>query len=447
MDANDKINVLVVTTNFNSDSYMDLAKLSLYSIFRSLESLPYRSTVLLIDSASTDGSFEKLLVFGRELAEKKRIGFLYERLTKDLGNSYALMIGFNRARKIGARCVLVVDNDFVLLDPYLIHLMISVLSLNTRDAKICSVGSFFIEADRSTLSTLLSGSPRSLEEIEHAYDSLMRAVKEGLPLRDSYLIMNLAYVDMLGRIVQAPSRLPYRVYLKLVERPAGVRLFITVYNPSTCTLYSVQCAPFNPYLYIIGDDALMGVEHTKRGLYNVVLTKVSGIHFALTSSKASPKRIYLETRNGILISSPLGAGRLLLFYVITGLYLLMYIAASLLSLRDLWKTTRRDKFIDPVQLGSGRSTLLRYRIAGFVHGLLRYRLFSKRKKSWFDTYTGVYENRFSLLTLLIRPEDWSRGGLGLTDLVKYILSPQRMTDIHRDVLLVARRVRKRRVVD
>jgi glycosyltransferase involved in cell wall biosynthesis len=67
----------VVTTNYNSKPYLPIARLSLYSVFKAVLEINKQNEykILLVDSASTDGSFEELRELGEELSRETSIAF------------------------------------------------------------------------------------------------------------------------------------------------------------------------------------------------------------------------------------------------------------------------------------------------------------------------------------------------------------------------------------
>jgi glycosyltransferase involved in cell wall biosynthesis len=106
----------VITTNYNSKPYLPIAELSLYSVFKAIIEINKQNEyrILLVDSASTDGSFEELCELGEKLSMETKISFETIQLRKDLGNSFAYAYGFLYSRNEGADYIVYMDNDFII---------------------------------------------------------------------------------------------------------------------------------------------------------------------------------------------------------------------------------------------------------------------------------------------------------------------------------------------
>lgn len=430
-----------VTTNYNSSSYMPVAVLSLYSIFKAAEKLAHPARILLVDSASTDGSFEKLRDLGVEMSKRTGIEFTYIRLSRDLGNSFALAYGFLHAKKEQAKYVVTVDNDFVVIDFDAVARV-----LNTMDAllksgfKVYSVAGFHLELSREYLSEKYRVESLAPDSLEYLHSNLSELATR---LRSTPVVSNICYVDVLGRPFPTPQLVPLGVYKKLLDALSiHHKVFITAYVASTFAVCNASCAPIIPYLYIYGDDQLTGMEHARRGYLNLVVPCVVGIHFSTSRAKIGPRKAYFTARNYMLVNSIERRSVRLLHHLVGFFHYAL--VSPLLNLASIKNPLKRAhvKLIDDNLFGSNvKDTLvIKSGILGSIHGFMYDRKFRSIVEAWFNRYSISKAGDDLLRYTLMNLERWSEGGMLVKDALLLIYPGPRAIKTHKEVRILIRRL-------
>ncbi len=374
--------IYVVTSNFNSKPYLSIAKLSLYSIFKAIEEIDKQNeySVLLVDSASSDGSFEELSGLGEKLSMETNIPFEAIRLEKDLGNSFAYAYGFLYSRNKGADYVIYMDNDFIITNPEtLLRMQKLAEKLSRAGIKYYAVAPMFILDNRERGLRIASSKidPRS------AVESMKADIE--INISGKILETNIACIDILGRTIT-----PFDCNLSEFKDNAGIRreFIISPFVPSTFSLHPSQVAPLFPLLYIWGDDIVTAIHHVLRGYYSFVVPEVLGIHYIeSTRKRSSPRKAYYSLRNLALNCFSTG-GNKYLFYTVTSIYVLFIWAP--LSLFELKKYIKMKYY---ALGGYAPSSVTKYAVAGLIHGLIIRGKVEKSIDRWFRKYLGETPRR------------------------------------------------------
>jgi len=367
--------IYVVTTNHNSKPYLPIARLSLYSVFKAVLEINKQNEykILLVDSASTDGSFEELRELGEELSRETSIAFEAIQLRKDLGNSFAYAYGFLYSRSNGADYIIYMDNDFIITNPEtLLRMQKLAEKLSRAGIRYYAVAPMFILDNRE----------RGLKIARSNIDprSALKSMKTDIEVNASrkILVTNIAYVDILGRITR-----PFDCNLLECKDNAeiGREFTISPFVPSTFSLHPSQVAPLFPLLYIWGDDQITAIHHALRGYYSFVIPGVLGIHYIESTGKtSSPRRAYYSLRNLVLSYFSTG-GNKYLFYTVTSAYELFIWAP--LSLVELKKYIKMKYY---ALGGYAPSSVTKHAVAGFIHGLLLRKKVEMSIDKWFRKY-------------------------------------------------------------
>jgi len=367
----------VITTNYNSKPYLPIARLSLYSVFKAVSEINRQNEykILLVDSASTDGSFEELRELGEKLSMETGIVFEAIKLKKDLGNSFAYAYGFLHSRGKGADYIIYMDNDFVITNPKtLLRMQELAEKLSRANIKYYAVAPMFILDDRERGLKIASSNidPRS------AIESMQTDIE--INASGKILVTNIAYIDILGRIIH-----PFDCNLLECKNNAeiGREFVISPFVPSTFSLHSSQVAPIFPLLYIWGDDQITAINHALRGYYSFVVPGILGIHYIeSTRKRSSPRKAYYSHRNLVLSSFLTGRNKYL-FYTVTSVYEAFIWAP--LSLVELKKYIKMKYY---ALGGYAPSSITKYAVAGFIHGLLIRKKVERSIDKWFRKYLG-----------------------------------------------------------
>ena len=375
--------ISIITSNYNSYSYLPLAKLSLYSIFRAIRFIKgeERYKIILVDSASTDGSFEELSKLGRELSDKTSIKFEAIRLSKDLGNSFAYAYGFLHSRKEGVNYIIYMDNDFIIINPCVLEEMENLANnLAKLNKKFYAIVPMFIHDDRY----------RGLKiarryEFEDSLKIMYHDIKTNC---QKILETNVEYLDLLGRVVHLFDSTICQIKDLLClfeEGNISKKFLISPLAASTFSMHPSYVAPLFPYLYIWGDDHITAIQHTLRGLFSYVIPRIVGIHYGefmskYSSPKRSPKKAYYSRRNYVLSNFGYSSSKYL-FYTTRLIYeLFIWIPFTVFGIKKLIKS----KYY--VLGGYTPPNVAKYTVLGFMHGLLLNRRIAGMIEKWFSKY-------------------------------------------------------------
>jgi GT2 family glycosyltransferase len=367
----------VITTNYNSKPYLPIAKLSLYSVFKAVMEInkqdEYR--ILLVDSSSTDGSFEELCELGEKLSMETKIPFETIQLRKDLGNSFAYAYGFLYSRNKGADYIIYMDNDFIITNPKtLLEMQKLAEKLSRANIKYYAVASMFVLDNRERGLRIA----RSNIDPRSAVESMQTDIE--INPSGKILATNIAYVDILGRIIH-----PFDCNLLECKNNAEIKkeFILSSFVPSTFSLHPSQVAPIFPLLYIWGDDQITAINHTLRGYYSFIVPGVLGIHYIeSTRKRSSPRKAYYSLRNLVLSNFLIGRNKYL-FYTVTSLYKLFIWAP--LSLVELKKYIKMKYY---ALGGYAPPSVTMHAVAGFIHGLLIRKKVERSIDKWFRKYLG-----------------------------------------------------------
>ncbi len=374
----------VVTSNFNSKPYLSIAKLSLYSIFNAIEEINMQRNykILLIDSASTDGSFEELLELGKKLSIETKISFEAIRLDKDLGNSFAYFYGFLYSRSRGADYVIYMDNDLVVTYPEtLLKMQELAEKLSRANIKYYAVAPMIIWDNRERGARIAGKNidPRII--IQYIRKDVETSMGKKI------LETNTVYIDILGRVINPLNGplLECRDIISPSHEKTKKPFIISPFAASTFSLHPSRVAPLFPFLYIWGDDLLTAGYHAYKGYYSYIIPDIIGVHYTISPKKrTSPKELYYSNRNNVFINFASGRNKHL-FYVVASLYkLLLWTPQSLIGLRRYVLHFLKEKYY--IIGGYAPFNATKYAVTGFIHGLLSYNKVSKLLDEWFKKY-------------------------------------------------------------
>ncbi|MEM1596021.1 MAG: hypothetical protein QXS24_02585 [Desulfurococcaceae archaeon] len=417
-----KVKVSIVTQNFNSNNYLPISMLSLYSAFKTLAKLSdfIDGRVLLIDNASFDGSYEKLSQLGSRLSKEMSINFESRRFGKDLGNSFAITYGFLLEKKRGAKYILNIDNDFIILYPNIVKEMIDTAEkFNSLKIKYHAITTMYIIGNRDVL--LKNPSFKHAQDL----DEIMNFVREEAE-RSKLLAPNINYVNVLNQsftILPVMSREEFNnIILKKENLP---EFLLSSHVPASFTLYNPNSAPMYPYFYITGDDISCGLENAKRGYFSVVLTKTGGIHYVTTQQKANNVRLYYGFRNIILYNS-LKGHRKALHEFLWFIYSAPYSIINALNIKQLIKRrlVKNEPLINPSTSVKSNPRVAKYAVLGVLHGIMEDHYFRKKTEQWFDKFIPRADIDY-LDYLRLDYSTWSGGSFSLKDLLLYLIMPDK----------------------
>ncbi|MEM1773222.1 MAG: hypothetical protein QXQ71_05320 [Desulfurococcaceae archaeon] len=394
--------------------------------------------IILIDNASSDNSYDKLCRLGTELSHEKNIDFECIKLEKDLGNSFAISYGFILERKRGTKYIINMDNDFIILNPYVLEEMIKLAQLFERvGVKYHAVSSFHIVASRDRF--LRSFNSMDKTNCEAIFKHLSNNI-----LDYKVLGLNITYVDMLNRPIRIFPVIDQEEFYSIVKEVVSLpRFFISAFVPATFTLYSTHSAPPPPFFYILEDDISSGLEHSKRGYISAVLPIVGGIHFVESSQKSNKVRFNIGFRKYLLANPSAKSKRILLKNISTA-YSLIYSTLDIVNLKKPLKQrfsplhrTLSKTFHDDKQ-GFKES---RYAILGTLHAILRERAFRRKIDEWMGKYIPDTGNDL-LRYLRLNFTSWSNGSFSLEKLIKYILLPDKFISREASSKILINRLRR-----
>ncbi|MEM4436867.1 MAG: glycosyltransferase family A protein [Thermosphaera sp.] len=435
-----KTSLTIITQNFNSGSYLQLPMLSLYSSFETLVMLKnlVNGRIILIDNASSDNSYDKLCRLGTELSHEKNIDFECIKLEKDLGNSFAISYGFVLERKRGTKYIINMDNDFIILNPYVLEEMIKLAqSFEQIGVKYHAVSSFHIVANRDRfLKSFISMDKTNCETI---FKQLRNNILDW-----KVLGLNITYVDMLNRPIPLFPVIDQEEFYSIVKEVGSLpRFFISAFVPATFTLYNTHSAPLPPFFYILGDDISSGLEHSKRGYISAVLPIVGGIHFVASSQKSNKVRFYFGFRNYLLENPSVKSKRILLKHIDLA-YSLIY---SILDIVNLKKPLKRRfsplyrTLSKTFHEGKYEFKESKYAILGTLHAVLRERAFRRKIEEWVGKYIPDTGNDL-LEYLRLDFTNWSNGSFSLRKFTKYILLPDKFISREASSRILKKRLRR-----
>lgn len=451
--------VAIVTSNFNSLKYIMLSKLSLYSLFRALtEGLTNEVSdchIVLIDSASTDGSYEELRDLGIKLSKETSIPFICKRLDKDLGNSFAYAYGWLFSRKkLNTEYVILADNDFVVLYPKVLkELVLIAKDLFTAKIKYYSIAPLYLLGYREFLnhSVKLTASPHDLDELEQSY---LRIINDVTYNSFFYFVKETTYIDDLGRAFGLPEFLRLYDFYKWLEvyvKNNTKRLLINAYNASSFALYRADLKPLFPYMYIGGDDIISSLEYSKRGYYNIRLLKFLGVHYV--SQQGRSRRLYFTIRNDSLLNTSAGATRSL-YYVIKALRtLVITIPAYLIPLKNMFRNAKlsRQESLYGHQILHTHSfridtEAIKYSMLGLAHGILYYKHFKDLSRKWFNELENLHDKNL-LDSFRLSFSTWATSSKPFNMIKEiisyYILGPGNILNNKKSIELFLNRIRVR----
>lgn len=434
-----KIKLSIITQNFNSNSYLPISMLSLYSAFRTLAQLSdfIDGRVVLIDNASSDGSYEKLSQLGTKLSKELSINFESIKLDKDLGNSFAITYGFLLEKKRGAKYILNIDNDFIILYPNTVGEMVNIAEeFNLLRVKYHAITTMHLIGNREILLKNLRFSG------EQDLDKTMNLVYKDAESSD-LLAPNINYINALNQSFMILPVISRRKFNNMIsERKHLPRFLISSHAPATFTLYNPNSAPMYPHFYIYGDDISSGLENAKKGYLSIVLTKIGGIHYVTTSQKVNSVRLYFASRNNILYNPSTGS-RKALHELIWFIYTIPYSIINVHELRQLLKRklTKNELLIKYSVDVKFKSHIAKYTILGVLHGILRRRHFRTKIKQWFDNFIPNAEINY-LDYLRLDYSTWNGRLFSLKDLLLYLIFPDKAMRNNIGISILVRRLKR-----
>jgi len=437
----DRIKLSIITQNFNSYSYLPLSMLSLYSAFKTLAELGNiaEGRVLLIDSSSTDGSYEKLCRLGSELSRKTAVDFECRRLNKDLGNSFAITYGFLLEKRRGTNYLLNMDNDFIILHSNAVREMVDLAEeFDLLKTKYHAITTMYIMGNRDRFLKHLNSNEK--QDLDEAMNFVYRDAE------NSNLIMpNIGYVNVLNRpfpLLPVVSRKDFNSIIN--EKGCPPKVLISAFVPATFTLYNPSTAPIPPYFYILGDDISSGLEHAKRGYLNVVLTKFGGIHYIATSQKVNSVRLYFGFRNSVLCNSSTGLRGVLhkftwlvysILYSTVGVFNLRHVIKQGLAFSELLMSSY---YYSNMKL---KPYIAKYAVLGALHGTMSSHRFKRKIERWFSKFVLKHGVDYLDYTRLDYTT-WSNSSFSLKNLLLYLIMPEKAVRKDVGVNILSRRLRR-----
>lgn len=290
--------ITVITTNFNSRKYIDLSTMSLRSIFE----LDYPNMeVIMVDSASNDGSYEILCEKGKEFERIYGKRFKCYKLRKDLGNSFALLYGYHK-RDPSSKYILTVDNDFVIVNKKILKELVLIVE---KYKNIGAIAPLPLWCERQFFKSLLNG------------NFAKRVMMNKCHLQDG---VNL--FDFLGNILVLFIFLPKSINPIINNELLYSEIILPASYVCSCfALYRV-CDFFFPYFfYILGDDIAYSFLLWIKGFKVVYYWKLAGFHFSESiMGKVKLDRIYFKYRNSLLIRYVFLPRLFWLYFVLKSMY-------------------------------------------------------------------------------------------------------------------------------
>lgn len=324
-------NVTIVTSNYNSRSYLPIAKLSLYSAFNAIKTINREKNfrIVLVDSASTDGSFEELTKLGNYLSSEIGVHFESIKLKKDLGNSFAYAYGFLYSRTKGTKYIVYMDNDFIITEPNVLEDIVNIAErMEKMNRRYYAIVPMIILESRDMVEKLLGK-----YSFNQALGALIRIAKANCR---KIVETNLIHVDIIGRTARI-SNIDLCRFEKIVNRHkfySARYIFLSPMASSTFSLHPAYVAPLIPYLYIYGDDQTTSIQHAMRGYFSIVIPEIIGVHCVeAVAKRSSPVKAYFAHRNIVLGNISTGSRRYL-FHTVKILYdFFVWTPISLLGLK------------------------------------------------------------------------------------------------------------------
>ncbi|MEM5815644.1 MAG: glycosyltransferase family A protein [Candidatus Aenigmatarchaeota archaeon] len=361
----EKKNIVIVTSNFNSLKYISLSKLSLYSIFNAIESIKANDEIelLIIDNASTDGSDIIIHNLATKLSKEKDIDFEFIKLKKDLGNSFAYSYGYLLSRKRGARYVILMDNDYVILYPKVLDKLIK-MAYELSSINYYSITPLSISGNRKEILNIINNFSSEDPTLE-MLDYLNNFIENN---KSKYSVREIGLIDDLGRVFNLPKYLTLFEFRKFTSHK---KILLTGYTPLFFSLYNTKLAPIFHYLYIGGDDIISGLEHVKRGYFNIVLMDLLGGHFY---SEDKYKNIYFKIRNSILVEQPTSN----LYFLFKFIYTFLILIPSTIIDLDFMKNNIK---IGDIKF---RNNKVKQIVLGTMHGFIHYNKYREKIEKWFN---------------------------------------------------------------
>ncbi|MCD6470067.1 glycosyltransferase [Candidatus Bathyarchaeota archaeon] len=397
--------VTLVTTNFNSERMMPLAKLSLLSAFL----IEYENMeVILVDSASIDNSPNELANLGSFLSEKTGKPFYLYKLRKDFGNTYAIDYGWQKAREHGAKYVVLMDNDFVITNFEILKKLVHIAE-NIYD-KIYSIAPVPLWCLRE------NGIEKALHilkeiSLNHKKHMISRELFENeCAYTEHYIVWDLVnLVDAYGNIA-SPFNKCFMTLNSYDRLRKVLRYNITpvAFTCSCFSLYRSDLPSFFPFFILYYDDVCSGfIENLKKHL-SLYYAEIGGVHYAISKTKSSsPITTFLNSRsealyklNTIGFKAFLNLAVKLLYFILKKQILSPIISRNYSKkyggtiLNELAETTfnRRVAF-----------QTTKYSILGVYYGFKVYLKYKKLFKQWYN----------------IKGSEKNRVYMGFSDVLKY----------------------------
>jgi len=389
--------VTLVTTNFNSERMMSLAKLSLLSAFL----MKYENMeVILVDSASIDNSPNELANLGSSLSEKTGKPFYLYKLRKDFGNTYAIDYGWQKAREHGAKYVVLMDNDFVITNFEILKKLVHIAE-NIYD-KIYSIAPVPLWCLRE------NGIEKASHLLKETNLTHIKHIISELPEGSCIIWDFINLVDVYGNIA-----LPFHKYIvtsslyNKLRKALRYNIVPAIYTCSCFSLYRSDLPSFFPFFVLYRDDVCSGfVENLKEHL-SIYCTEIGGMHYAISRIKTNPSIAFLGSRSETLYRLNIIGFRGILNLTIS--LLLSTLKKYFLNPIILQKYSKKH---EKTILNKMAKTIFNRRIAfqttkysilGMYYGFKAYLKYKKLFKQWYN----------------IKGSEKNRTYMGFSDVLKY----------------------------
>jgi len=277
---------IIVLTNKNSDDYIELARLSLFTAFLTAQATQSaKTTIILLDDASNDTSFDQLKNFGEELSAKFNVEFYSYRFERPKGHPYALYFAYMLALShFHADFLFKIDNDFLIVDFKILDKMINIANvLKRKNLPIFSIAPATLTCSRNLFPILKLNLNQIIKKGKCTLGGFNKTTIHGAIFRDD---------------------LDYNSYF------LSLRLLPTLFTYSSAFMIDVSNIrkyvknPFLPlFLKVYFDDTFAGIIMARKGFPSFLYTALGGIHYTGTHEKISNETLYCFFYNLSLLRS------------------------------------------------------------------------------------------------------------------------------------------------
>jgi hypothetical protein len=277
---------IIVLTNKNSDDYIELARLSLFTAFLTAQATKSaKTTIILLDDASNDTSFDQLRSFGEELSARFNVEFYSYRFERPKGHPYALYFAYMLALShFHADFLFKIDNDFLIVDFKILDKMINIANvLKRKNLPIFSIAPATLTCSRNLFPIFKLNLNRIIKEGKCNLGGFNKTTINGAIFRED---------------LDCDSHFP------------PLKLLPTLFTYSSAFMIDVSNIrkyvknPFLPlFLKVYFDDTFAGIIMARKGFPSFLYTGLGGIHYTGTHKKISNETLYCFFYNLSLLRS------------------------------------------------------------------------------------------------------------------------------------------------